>query len=121
MKRFMPLLASFLIGMGIFLPQSSAGAVTKAAVKTQQPQLTAEQKMEIKTIRQRILKGQIDLINKYVEFGVLTRDKGDALISDLKSRETKWQNDVISQSQEKNKKPAEPKQKTRTKKEGSKK
>ncbi|MEW6622968.1 MAG: YckD family protein [Bacillota bacterium] len=49
-------------------------------------QLTEAQKEEIAALHKGILEKQKEVISKYVEYGVITKEKGDYMISRLEKR-----------------------------------
>ncbi|WP_416826580.1 YckD family protein [Ectobacillus polymachus] len=48
--------------------------------------LTTEQKKEISSLERDILEKKKKVISKYVEYGVISKEKGDAIISRLQER-----------------------------------
>ena len=52
-------------------------------------QLTEAQKNELSALHKDILEKKKQLISKYVEFGVISREKGDKIISHMEKRYSK--------------------------------
>ena len=51
--------------------------------------LTSDQKAQLETLYTQLFEKREEIINKYVEFGVLTREKGDKKIEQLKKYHSK--------------------------------
>ncbi|MGI6226864.1 MAG: YckD family protein, partial [Peptococcales bacterium] len=49
-------------------------------------QLTDAQKKELATLQKEILEKKKEVISKYVEYGVMSKEKGDKIISRLEKR-----------------------------------
>lgn len=109
MKRnlFMVVTLIVLFSFSLSLPYAHAQSEGNPS-NMEVPKLTDEQMAQLNTIRQAILSKQIELVNKYVEFGVLTREKGNALIKDLKKREGKWQKEEMTPSENPKSKSVQP-------------
>jgi uncharacterized protein YlaN (UPF0358 family) len=74
----------FVATFGIFSVQSVEG-LTLDAEKTP-VQLTETQKKELATLQKDILMKRKEVISKYVEYGVMTEEKGKKIISRLEKR-----------------------------------
>ncbi len=74
----------FVATFGIFSLQS-AEALTLDAEKAP-VQLTESQKKELATLQKDILLKRKEVISKYVEYGVMTEEKGKKIISRLEKR-----------------------------------
>lgn len=69
MSVFALLLSIFLVG-GVQVAAEMDGEKPKV-------ELTEKQKQELDELYQELLKTKKEIINKYIEFGVLTKEKGD--------------------------------------------
>ncbi|WP_042349351.1 DUF2680 domain-containing protein [Bacillus massiliigorillae] len=78
-KIIMSFMIATLLSLG-FTSLSSAEE-QQNVVDQKKVQLTSEQQAEVKAIHQNILEQKKKLIGKYVEFGQMTKEDGDKLIS----------------------------------------
>lgn len=85
MKKPMILsLTSIVVLWGLFTLPAYAEQ-NKPIEQEKQIQLTEAQKAELSEIYQDILEEKKELIQKYVEFGVLSKEKGDKMIQKFES------------------------------------
>ncbi|MDQ0253491.1 ribosomal protein S20 [Evansella vedderi] len=63
--------------MGICTPEAGAEGFNKDV------ELTIEQKDEMAKLQQKALEQKVEIIHKYVEYGVITEEKGEKIISRL--------------------------------------
>jgi uncharacterized lipoprotein YehR (DUF1307 family) len=82
MKKFVGIMAACLLSMSIFGATSSFAEVEKPeeANNTQEVKLTDAQKAELAKLHKGILEQKKQLIQKYVEFGVIPKEKADKMI-----------------------------------------
>ena len=80
-KRWFSVLTGILITVGIMGFSFEASAEMPADVT-----LTAEQQEEMKILQQDALNQKKEIINKYVEYGVFSKEKGQKIITHLEER-----------------------------------
>lgn len=84
MKKITLLLSVLILTLGIAMP------VWAQNDKAQQPEkkveLTEEQKRELADIHEDILENKLELIDKHVEYGVITKEKGDKIKAKLQEK-----------------------------------
>jgi uncharacterized lipoprotein YehR (DUF1307 family) len=82
MKKFVGVLAACLLSMSIFGVTSSFAEVEKPqdAKNTEEVKLTDAQKAELAKLHKSILEQKKQLIQKYVEFGVIPKEQADKMI-----------------------------------------
>ncbi|AYA74553.1 hypothetical protein DOE78_03275 [Bacillus sp. Y1] len=82
MKKFVGIMAACLLSMSIFGAASSFAEVEKPedANNTQEVKLTDAQKAELAKLHKGILEQKKQLIQKYVEYGVIPKEKADKMI-----------------------------------------
>ncbi|WP_391559589.1 YckD family protein [Robertmurraya sp.] len=82
MKKFIGIMAACLLSMSIFGATSSFAEVEKPedANNTQEVKLTDAQKAELAKLHKGILEQKKQLIQKYVEYGVIPKEKADKMI-----------------------------------------
>ncbi|MBD1382029.1 YckD family protein [Metabacillus arenae] len=86
MREFwLGLIASITLSIGVlgFIP-SAAGAESFTDVK-----LTEEQKKEMSALQKEVMEQKKEIINKYIEYGVFTEEKGQKIISHLEKHYNK--------------------------------
>ncbi|QUG42941.1 YckD family protein [Psychrobacillus sp. INOP01] len=80
-KRWFSVFTAILMTVGIMGLSLEAKADMPTDVK-----LTTEQQEEIKSLQQDALKQKKEIINKYVEYGVFSKEKGQKIITHLEER-----------------------------------
>ena len=80
-KRWFSVMIAILMTVAIMGFSSEAKAEMPADVK-----LTAVQLEEMKSLQQDALKQKKEIINKYVEYGVFSKEKGQKIITHLEER-----------------------------------
>jgi uncharacterized lipoprotein YehR (DUF1307 family) len=82
MKKLVGIMAACLLTISIFGSTSSFAEVGKPedAKNTEEVKLTDAQKAELAKLHKSILEQKKQLIQKYVEFGVIPKEKGDKMI-----------------------------------------
>lgn len=78
-KQFLTCLTTVALFLGLFIIPAHAEQI-KPVEQEKQIQLTESQKAELSEIYQDLLEEKKELIQKYVEFGVLSKEKGDRMI-----------------------------------------
>ncbi|WP_197489755.1 YckD family protein [Rossellomorea aquimaris] len=83
-KVFLSILVVFIMSLGI-------GSFATAEGEQQNPQvkLTEEQKSELSKLHDEMLATKKELINKYVEYGVFTKEQGDTMLKMLEKKHEK--------------------------------
>ncbi|WP_277586331.1 DUF2680 domain-containing protein [Psychrobacillus antarcticus] len=77
-KRLLGVIAAILMTFGIMGLSLEAKAEMQTDVK-----LSTEQQEEMKSLQQDALNQKKEIINKYVEYGVFSKEKGDKIITHL--------------------------------------
>lgn len=82
MKKFVGMMAACLLSISIFGVTSSFAEVEKPqdAKNTEEVKLTDAQKAELAKLHKGIMEQKKQLLQKYVEFGVIPKDKADKMI-----------------------------------------
>lgn len=82
MKKFVGIMAACLLSMSIFGATSSFAEVEKPedAKNAEEVKLTDAQKAELAKLHKGILEQKKQLIQKYVEFGVIPKETADKMI-----------------------------------------
>ncbi|MEC1719482.1 YckD family protein [Schinkia azotoformans] len=87
MKKIIVLLSVLFLTLGLAMP------VWAQNDKAQQPetkvQLTEAQKKELADIHEDILENKLELIDKHVEFGIITKEKGDMIKAKIQEKAKK--------------------------------
>lgn len=74
------------------------GAVSVTAEQHQDVELTNEQQNEMAKLQQQALEQQVKIVEKYVEYGVYSEEKGGKIISHLEEHYEKLkENDFVPQ------------------------
>lgn len=86
MKKWM-----FIILAGIMLSVASFTGMLSSAHATEEPapvekSLTDAQKAELETMHKDVLQREKDIIHKYVEYGVMTKESGDLILDHMDKR-----------------------------------
>ena len=81
-KQIVTSLTTIALLLGLFINPTYAEQ-NKPAEQEKQIQLTESQKAELSEIYQDLMEEKKELIQKYVEFGVLSKEKGDQMIQKL--------------------------------------
>jgi hypothetical protein len=84
MKKLSVLLA--ILCMSLSFIYNPVQAETKTAAKDQPKiELTADQKAELKELHEDMLEKKKEIIKKYIEFGVLTEEKGKKVLEKMEA------------------------------------
>lgn len=90
MKKIIVLLSVLFLTLGLTMPVWAQNDKT-----TQQPgakvELTAEQKKELAEIHKDILELKLEMVDKHVEYGVITKEKGDMIKAKLQEKAQKME------------------------------
>jgi hypothetical protein len=86
-KKALLLIPLFILFLG--LPVDGEQMPSKPDNQKQVVKLTKKQQAELTTLHKDILDKKKQLISKYVEYGVMPKEKGDKIISRLEDRYTK--------------------------------
>lgn len=80
MKRFfVAMLATFMFTMSLGAVQTSA----EEEASKENVQLSEQQKQELATLHKEVLEKRKEVISKYVEFGLISEEKGKKILSHL--------------------------------------
>lgn len=91
-KRWFSVLTAILMAVGMI---GLSSLVVKADMPTD-VKLTTEQQEEMKSLQQDALNQKKEIINKYVEYGVFSKEKGQKVITHLEERYKKLeQNEFV--------------------------
>ncbi|WP_051348621.1 DUF2680 domain-containing protein [Peribacillus kribbensis] len=86
-------LRKFLLSItGVILLSFSAGSMTMAesqGTEAAKPELSQAQKDELAGIQKSILQQKKQLIKKYVEYGIISKEKGDRILARFEEH-SKW-------------------------------
>lgn len=87
MKKIIVLLSVLLLTLGLAMPvwaQNDNAEQLRAKVE-----LTEEQKKELAEIHEDILELKLEMIDKHIEYGVITKEKGDMIKAKLQEKAKK--------------------------------
>ncbi|HHY73783.1 MAG TPA: DUF2680 domain-containing protein [Bacillus bacterium] len=84
MKKFMFLLSVLFLTLGLAIPAWAENEV--ADNPEPKVELTKAQKRELAKIHQEIFEKKLKLIDKHVEFGVMTKEQGDKIKAKLQEK-----------------------------------
>ena len=85
-KRWLAVMAAILMTIGMMGLSLEAKAEMQTDVK-----LSTEQQEEMKSLQQDALNQKKEIINKYVEYGVFSKEKGEKIITHLEERYLKME------------------------------
>ena len=83
-KIFLSILVVFVISLSI-----GSFATAEGQQQTPKVKLTEEQKTELSKLHDEMLSTKKELINKYVEYGVFTKEQGDTMLKMLEKKHEK--------------------------------
>jgi hypothetical protein len=89
MKRITLLFISVLFVGSILVGQNVAIAHEDNVETQKNVELTESQKKELETLYNGMFETHKQIVNKYVEFGVFSKEKGDKILSHMEERHTK--------------------------------
>ncbi len=84
MKKIIVLLSVLFLTLGLAMPVWAQN--DKAQQPEQKVELTEEQKKELAVIHEDILELKLEMIDKHIEYGVLTKEKGEMIKAKLQEK-----------------------------------
>ncbi|MEW9667887.1 YckD family protein [Ammoniphilus sp. 3BR4] len=89
MRRFKQSLAITIVCTMMLLGQGNVFAETDPAASEKKVELTVQQKSELAALHKEILEKKKEVIKKYVQFGLMSEEKGQKIISHLEEHYAK--------------------------------
>jgi hypothetical protein len=86
MKRLLSIVTVFLLSLGVVLAPASASVNTSPEKQTKEVSLSQEQKTELSKLHKELFEKKKEIVNKYIEYGVFSEEKGKKILGKMESR-----------------------------------